>query len=85
MGDSLQQRYEISRGRQKQWDLIRSKRICVTSLAFGPVMHYWYILIDTIFPGRKVIVVLKKIYSTSLFFPPSMLQCSLALWDYRKE
>ena len=69
-GDVMQQRYEILRQRKKEWDLSRTKRICVTNLAFGPVVHYWYILLDAFFPGRKVIVVLKKLLLDQIVFSP---------------
>ena len=69
-GDVMQQRYEILCQRQKEWDPSRTRRICVTSLAFGPVVHYWYILLDAFFPGKKVVVVLKKIFFDQIVFSP---------------
>ena len=84
-GDFMQQRYEILCQRQKEWDPSRTKRICVTSLAIGPVVHYWYILLDAFFPGRKVVVVLKKILLDQIIFSPVNIVMFLFIMGMQEE
>ncbi|CAI9720713.1 mpv17 2 [Octopus vulgaris] len=60
-GDSVQQLYELSIQRQQTWNRDRTLHISITGLILGPPSHYWYHLIDYLFPGSSIRVVVKKL------------------------
>lgn len=78
-GDVLEQRYEIFRQRQTEWDPTRTRRICTTGLFIGPMCHYWYILLDRFLPGRTLAMVAKKIVIDQIVFSPVNISVFLVI------
>ncbi len=81
-GDVMQQKYEVICDRQNQWNPFRTKKIFISGLFIGPTCHYWYLLLDRIFPGRKVAVVMKKILIDQIVFSPVNISMFLVIMGY---
>ena len=84
-GDIIQQRYEILCKRQSHWDPQRTKRISVTNLFIGPTCHFWYLILDALFPGRKVGMILKKILLDQIIFSPVNISMFLVIMGLQEE
>ena len=66
LGDICQQR--ISRGGPNDW--ARTGRMAVLGACLGPVTHYWYLLLDVVLPGTRVVTVVKKVLADQLLMAP---------------
>ncbi|GAB1600739.1 mpv17-like protein 2, partial [Argonauta hians] len=69
-GDLAQQSYEMSIKRQQTWNQDRTLHISITGLILGPPSHYWYYLLDYIFPGSSVRIVAKKLIFDQMIGTP---------------
>lgn len=72
-GDVLQQRYNISAGKQTSWDAARTRHITCSGMTVGALCHHWYKLLDKKLPGRTMKVVAKKLLVDQLLFSPVCL------------
>uniref|UniRef100_A0A8U7NJZ9 MPV17 mitochondrial inner membrane protein like 2 n=2 Tax=Corvus TaxID=30420 RepID=A0A8U7NJZ9_CORMO len=72
-GDSLQQ--EWHRRKHPESQMFFPGRMFVVGCSLGPLMHYWYLWLDSAFPARGVRslrTVLKKVLIDQLVASPSM-------------
>ena len=69
-GDLLQQNYEMFRKRQSVWDRTRTRNICLSGSVVGPTCHFWYKLLDRVFPGKTIKIVCKKVLVDQVIFSP---------------
>jgi len=78
-GDILQQVYQAKTKRKTSgsWDRVRTLRMAGTGLVMGPVVHYWYIFLDRIYPGRTLRILFKKIALDQLICSPVYLSLFL--------
>lgn len=61
-GDSIQQHYQwLKSDGARTWDFRRTMKMALTGLAFGPIVHYWYLFLEKQFPGRFFKVLVKKV------------------------
>ncbi|XP_074646553.1 PXMP2/4 family protein 2-like [Tubulanus polymorphus] len=80
--DFLQQKYEIYCDRQDGLDKNRSKNIGCSSLISSPLLHYWYIGLDVLFPGTGARVLVKKILLDNVIGIPADIVCFLSIMSY---
>lgn len=73
LGDSLQQQYELVRGRMETQNFVRTRNIALTGVPIGAACHYWYIYLDRCFPGRTLKTVAKKILLDQLVCSPVVI------------
>jgi len=66
-GDLMNQRYEAFCGTRNQWSPLRTRNQCAQGLFFGPLFHFWYILLDHAMPGRTAVTVIRKVGVVYLF------------------
>ena len=70
VGDTIQQRLEMTQNPGQKFDFQRSFRLGAVGLTQGPPHHYWYIYLDKFLPGRSYGVVMKKILADQIFAAP---------------
>ena len=70
LGDALEQR-GIECVRPHDWP--RTLRMGTVGLLLGPVDHYWYLFLDSQFPGTRAAAVTKKVTLDILVFGPISL------------
>jgi len=70
IGDLIQQKVEISKQNDKQYDKERSQRMGLVGLSQGPPHHYWYIYLDKVLPGKSASIISKKILADQVFAAP---------------
>ena len=66
-GDILEQR-TVERSRAHDWP--RTARMAIIGLAFGPLDHYWYRLLDRYLPGRTPRLVVAKVMADMVLMGP---------------
>ncbi|XP_015507166.1 mpv17-like protein 2 isoform X3 [Parus major] len=74
-GDCLQQEWQRRKRPDCQLQLGRTGRMFVVGCSLGPLMHYWYLWLDSAFPARGVRclrTVLKKVLIDQTVASPSM-------------
>ncbi|XP_063148195.1 mpv17-like protein 2 [Candoia aspera] len=52
--DIIQQALEQRKKQTQRWDIDRICHMFVTGCSMGPLLHYWYLWIDKIIPGKGV-------------------------------
>ncbi|XP_009081802.1 PREDICTED: mpv17-like protein 2 [Acanthisitta chloris] len=74
-GDTLQQLWHRRQHPESQHQLARTGRMFAVGCSMGPVMHYWYLWLDSAFPARGVRslkTVLKKVFIDQLVAAPGL-------------
>ena len=66
LGDVLEQRLE----RVDPHNWARTRRMGTAGIVLGPVDHFWYRFLDSRFPARNPLTVLKKVSVDMLAFGP---------------
>ncbi|XP_058467904.1 mpv17-like protein 2 [Malaya genurostris] len=61
VGDIIEQHYEIYTNNLEFWDRQRTRQMSVSGMTVGIFCHNWYNLMDRMFPGRTLSIVLKKV------------------------
>ena len=67
LGDLCQQR--ISQSGPNDW--ARTGRMAALGLCMGPVTHYWYLILDGVFPATWGMTVVKKVLADQLIMAPT--------------
>ncbi|XP_043201579.1 mpv17-like protein 2 isoform X1 [Amphibalanus amphitrite] len=73
LGDSLQQRYQMSRGGRCSYDCRRVAYMSGCGMGAGVLCHYWYLALDRWWVGRSIGVVAKKVLVDQLVFSPVLI------------
>ncbi|NWR46567.1 M17L2 protein, partial [Regulus satrapa] len=71
-GDCLQQEWQRRQQREGQLQLGRTGRMLLVGCSLGPLMHYWYLWLDSAFPARGLRTVLKKVLMDQALASPAM-------------
>ncbi|NWH86900.1 M17L2 protein, partial [Aegithalos caudatus] len=74
-GDCLQQQWHRRKHPESQLQLGRTGRMFLVGCSLGPLMHFWYLWLDSAFPARGVRslrTVLKKVLVDQVVASPSM-------------
>jgi protein Mpv17 len=72
-GAELHQQYELVKGHQQKWNWRRPFNYALLSGLCTPPLHYWYIMLDRVFPGRALRTILIKVALDTIIVPPSIL------------
>nr|XP_060610846.1 mpv17-like protein 2 [Anolis sagrei ordinatus] len=70
--DIIQQSLERRRNPALKWDADRMLHMFITGCTMGPPLHYWYVLVDKITPGKgmqHIKIVLLKVAIDQAFAP----------------
>jgi protein Mpv17 len=67
-GAELQQRYDVAKGHK--WNWRRPFNYAVLSGLCTPPLHYWFIMLDRVFPGRALRTILIKVALDTIIMEP---------------
>lgn len=67
LGDVCQQR--ISQSGPNDW--ARTGRMATLGACMGPVTHYWYLILDAVFPATWGLTIVKKVLADQLVMAPT--------------
>ncbi|CAG7717217.1 unnamed protein product [Allacma fusca] len=70
IGDFVEQRVEVSRGKLPEFDWMRFGRMGVIGVLLGPTHHYFYKYLDVLIPRRDGRSIFKKIMADQLIACP---------------
>ncbi|XP_071051176.1 mpv17-like protein 2 [Onthophagus taurus] len=70
IGDVIEQKYETTMEIDKDFDVNRTKNMAIVGATMGSVSHFWYILLDKIFPGNALKIIIFKIIFDQFFGIP---------------
>ncbi|KAK0061784.1 mpv17-like protein 2 [Biomphalaria pfeifferi] len=79
-GDLIQQNYQrLMNDENRRWDPKRSGKMATAGLIFGPCIHFWYIFLEKVLPGRSVNALIIKICLDQFLFSPFCISIFLTV------
>ncbi|XP_061166447.1 mpv17-like protein 2 [Saccostrea echinata] len=72
-GDLLAQHLQVKKKKMKGLDTVRSGKVAAAGFIIGPFIHYWYMYLDRIFPGRCFRIVTKKVVIDQVICSPIVI------------
>lgn len=69
-GDALQQFWQLRREPRAQHQAARTGRMFAVGCSMGPMLHFWYLWLDSTFPARGMRTVLKKVLIDQVVVSP---------------
>ncbi|XP_069669248.1 mpv17-like protein 2 [Periplaneta americana] len=70
VGDIIQQHYELLNGDHEKWNRTRTLHMSLTGMTIGVFCHHSYKWLDSLFPGRTLRTVIKKVLVDQLINSP---------------
>ncbi|XP_013086950.2 mpv17-like protein 2 [Biomphalaria glabrata] len=79
-GDLIQQNYQrIQNDNSRIWSSERTVKIAAVGLAFGPSVHYWYIGLEKLVPGKTLRAIMIKVCMDQFIFSPYSISMFLII------
>lgn len=80
--DIIEQCYEILKKQRKNYDLKQSRNQALSGGITGAITHFWYIFLETKYPGVQLRVVIKKVFLDQLLCSPVRIVNEIAVVDF---